>query len=137
MHVERTETLSTSQRDDLHRRFQNEWWTADRDRADVDAVLAGSDAVVAFADAETAELVAFARAIADGVYKAFVFDVIVAPERRNEGLGERLMDAILEHPVVADVEHVELYCREAMVPFYERWEFEADLGDLVLARRVQ
>jgi len=135
MPVVRIEQLTESQRDDLHRLYRNEWWTADRDRAHVDAVLEGSDVVGALADAETGALAAFARAITDGVYKAMVFDVIVAPDRRDEGLGERVMDAVLTDPAVAAVEHVELYCREAMVPFYEQWGFAADLGDLVLLRR--
>lgn len=135
MPVDRIETLSDCQRDDLAGLYANEWWTADRDRADIDAVLEASDAAVGFADAESGELVAFARALSDCVYKALVFDVIVAPHRRDEGLGERVMDEILSHPAVAGVDHVELYCRESMVPFYERWGFDAEIGDLVLLRR--
>lgn len=135
MGVTKISRLSDEQVDDLHRLYRNEWWTSEREREDVETMLAGSDLVVAFCDSRTEELVAFARALTDSVYKAFVFDVIVAPDRRGTGLGRRLMDEIVAHPALSGVEHYELYCLEEMVPFYEEWGFSDELGDLRLMRR--
>ncbi len=135
MTVERIEKLTEAQCDDLHRLYRNEWWTRNRDRSAIKAVLNGSDVVISFVDAGTRELVAFARAITDGVYKALILDVIVAPERRGSGLGDRLLAATIDHPALSDVEHLELYCREELAPFYERWGFAAAVDDLVLMRR--
>jgi GNAT superfamily N-acetyltransferase len=77
-------------------------------------------------------LVAFVRVLTDGVFRALIFDVIVAPDFRNRGLGTKLMETIREHPQLRDVRHLELYCLPEMAPFYERWGFSSNLGGLVL-----
>lgn len=128
-------TMTADQKDDLHRLYQNEWWTAGRDREEIDTVLEGSDVVVGYVDERTDELLAFARVLTDGIYKALVLDVIVSEDERGSGLGRRLMDAVISHPELSDVTDFELYCLEELVPFYEQWEFTNDLGKLRLMRR--
>ena len=43
-------------------------------------------------------LIAFARVLSDFTFKAFVFDVIVDKEHREEGVSDKLLNAILKHP---------------------------------------
>jgi hypothetical protein len=38
-----------------------------------------------------------------------IFDVIVAPSHRGDGLGRVLIDYVASHPMLANVRHVELY----------------------------
>ncbi|MEW6268760.1 MAG: GNAT family N-acetyltransferase [Thermodesulfobacteriota bacterium] len=121
---------------ELHALYQNEWWTRGRTLDETRRAVEGSDVVVAICDHATGRLLAFARVLTDGVFKALVLDVIVAPERRGEQLGRRLMDAVLAHPDVAGVAHVELYCRPEMVPFYERYGFSTDVAGVLLMRRA-
>lgn len=135
MGLTQLETLTSGQVDDLHELYRNEWWTADRDRADLEPMVSNSDVIVAFGDDVTGELVAFARVLTDSVYKALVFDVIVAPDHRGTGLGDRLLSAVVDHPDLSGVESFELYCLEELVPFYERWGFSEDVGDVRLMRR--
>jgi len=135
MDAERIEALTDDHVDDLLRLYRNEWWTDDRERKDVGRMLEGSDEVVGFQDVGTNELVAFARVLTDYTYKAVVFDVIVADSHRDVGLGDRLVGAVVDHPRLADVEYVELYCLGELVEFYERWGFADDMGDLRLLRR--
>ena len=127
-----THELTSAQIDDLVALYQTAWWSVGRVRADVEAMLRGC-LPCGFVDAR-GRLVAFARAITDGVYKALVCDVIVAEDHRGEGLGERLIDTLIAHPSVAGVPHVELYCLPALVPFYERWGFTRDLGEVTFMR---
>ena len=135
MAVERVDELADEHVDDLLRLYRNEWWTEGRERDDVVRMLDGSDEVVGFEDATSGRLVAFARVLTDYTYKAVVFDVIVAEAHRDDGLGDRLLGALVDHPRLADVEHVELYCLGELVEFYERWGFSDDLGELRLMRR--
>ena len=130
----RVDTLSETQVEDLHRLYQNEWWTEGRTLEDVRRMLDATRILVAFANAETDRLIAFARVITDQVYKALVLDVIVDPGARKKGLGSELMDSILNHPVLAQVRHFELYCRPELIPFYERWGFK-EVGDGLLFMR--
>jgi len=46
-----------------------------------------------------------------------------------------LVDAVLAHPKVVDVNSVELVCQPDVVAFYERWGFTAEVGASRLMRR--
>jgi N-acetyltransferase len=131
----RVETLSESQIEDLHRLFQEEWWTKGRTLEDVRRMLDNTPVIAGFADPKTGALIAFARAITDGVYKALILDVIVAESARKTGLGKELMDAIASHPALEGVQHFELYCRPELIPFYDRWGFKEVDRDLKFLRR--
>ncbi len=110
------------------------WWARARRRDDVVRMLAGSAAVVGLVD-DAGRLVAFARAITDGVFRAVVYDVIVDPGLHGRALGRQVMDALLAHPRLAGVESVALYCLPDLVPFYERLGFTDDVHDLRLMLR--
>jgi RimJ/RimL family protein N-acetyltransferase len=98
----RVDTLSEPQIEDLHRLYENQSPAQGRTLEDIRRMLDGS-VVVAFADPETDRLIAFARVITDGVYKALVLDVFV-----DESPRKTLMDAIATHPALARIEHIEL-----------------------------
>jgi len=136
MAFEAINTLTDEQIQDLHTIYQSEWWTRDRQLLDIRLMLQRSDAIVAFCDADSKRLIAFARVITDYVYKALVLDVIVEASHRKKGLGRNLMDRIIDHPSLKCVRHFELYCHPEMVPFYQKWGFTEDLGELRFMRRV-
>jgi len=118
--------------------YRNEWWTRERQEADVRRMLEHTDIVVGLCEGGRAgapgRLVAFARVVTDYVYKATLYDVIVAPDYRGRGLGPLLMNAVLSHPAVAKVAHAELYCLLELVPFYRTLGFTDELGGLRLMR---
>jgi len=130
MKLDRIEELTEAQVHDLVALCQQAWWSKGRELAGVRRMLEQTDLFVAFCEPGSARLVAFARALTDGVYKAIIFDVIVAESHRDLGLGRALMDALIEHPQLRTVRHLELYCLPELVPFYERWGFTDELGEL-------
>jgi predicted GNAT family N-acyltransferase len=99
-------------------------------------MLAGSQLAFALVDPETDRLAAFARVLTDDAYLALVLDVVVSANRRGDGLGRMLMDAIVSHPRVAAVESIELVCQPELVEFYRRWGFTDDVGRSLLMRRT-
>jgi GNAT superfamily N-acetyltransferase len=129
--------LDEEQTKDLHLLYRNEWWTRDREIDDVRRMLAHSDYVFGLCTTGPRRLVAFARVLTDRVFKAFLFDVIVAPDYRRTGVGKLLVDHVLRHPDLVRVAHFELYCLPELVPFYERWGFSADVGGIVFLRRAR
>jgi len=129
--------LNAAQVEQLWQLYQAEWWSRGRKLADVRRVVEHSDLIFAFSDPETGRLCAFARVLTDFVYKAVIFDVIVARSERTHGLGRQLIDAIVSHPALLFVEHLELYCRPELVPFYEQWDFTAISRELRFMRRTQ
>ena len=127
-------TLHENRIPELMRLYHGEWWSRDRTEADVRRMLAATDVVVALIDSETDRLAGFTRALTDGVYKAFLFDVIVDSAHRGTGLGKQLLDAVFAHPGLRDVQHLELYCRPEHVAFYEKWGFGRVSADLCFMR---
>ena len=114
--------------------FQEEWWTQGRTLAETSAMLRHSDEVFALMD--NGEMLAgFARVITDYVFKALVLDIIIADAHRGRGLGRVLIQAVMDHPALAGVNHFELYCLPEMMPLYEKWGFTSDLGALQFMRR--
>ena len=128
--------LSEEQISQLMALYRNEWWTKARTLAEVRRMLAHTDFIFAICEKESRRLVAFTRVLSDRVYKALLFDVIVAPEHREHQLGRALMNAVLNHAELKNVRHFELYCLPEMEAFYEKWGFTKELGGVNFMRRT-
>lgn len=128
-----TDRLTEPQVEDLCVLYRQEWWTVRRTPDEVRRMLEHTDVFVAAIEDD--RLVAFARVLTDRVFKALVFDVIVAASARSRGLGRTLMNHVCHHPLVKDVQHVELYCRPELEPFYRRLGFVPMDETLRLVRR--
>ena len=122
--------------DDLVTLFSHEWWSKDRERADVERIIAGSQVCVGAVDTASGNLASFARVITDYVTFAVILDVIVRGDLRGHGLGARLMDEIFRHPRLQDLRGIGLQCEESMKGFYERWGFSDQPGRSVQMKRV-
>lgn len=61
------------------------------------------------------------RVLSDGVYRALIEDVIVHPDHQGQGVGRMLLDALVAHPRVRDLEVVFLFTSKP--GFYERFGF--------------
>lgn len=121
----------------LHALFQSEWWTKGRTLDDVRHMVRNSSLVVAFEETETGRLVAFCRLLTDFVFRATLYDVVVAADHRGSGLGRRLMEAVAAHPKLQRVEVIWLCCLPELIPFYEQWGFSVFSGEPRWMHKVQ
>jgi ribosomal protein S18 acetylase RimI-like enzyme len=96
-----------------------QWWP-ERTPGQVDAVLRDSPAIGAW---QGGQLVGFARAVTDGVLRAYVEDVIVAPSRRGSGIGLALLDRLIRE--LGAIPIVTLFCSPDLVRYYEASSFLA------------
>lgn len=126
--------LSENQISELLDLYKNEFWSSQRTHDDVVRMLAESDIIIGLVD-ESEQLIGFTRILTDFVYRATVYDVIIKQNHRKMGLGTKLMDAVVNHPKLSSVEQFALYCLPEMIPFYERWGFTSNVGDLQLMHR--
>ena len=129
------EILTESQVSDLMDLYKNEFWSGNRTRQDVVKMLSSTDVIIGLVD-ECDRLIGITRVLTDFVYRAMIFDVIIKPTHRKMGLGAKLMDAVLNHPELQAVEHFYLNCLPNMMPFYERWGFSDDVGEIKFLRRT-
>ena len=62
--------------------------------------------------------------------------MIVKPNYRKMGFGAKLLDEVVSHPQLKEVENIALFCLPEMIPFYQRWGF-TDIVKLELMYRYQ
>ena len=99
---------------------RNSFWARGRSHGQLRKMLKGSDAVVSAW--RNGELVGFGRATSDGIYRAVLWDVVVASPHAGRGLGRRLVEALLSEPSVVAAERVYLMTTQSR-GFYERLGF--------------
>jgi N-acetylglutamate synthase-like GNAT family acetyltransferase len=85
-------------------------------------MLAGSQAVISAW--QGSRLVGFGRATSDGVFRAVLWDVVVAGEHQGRGLGRRIVEALLQEPALQGVERTYLMTTNS-AGFYEQLGFTA------------
>jgi GrpB-like predicted nucleotidyltransferase (UPF0157 family) len=74
-------------------------------------------------------LVGMGRVISDGVLHALLVDVIVAPELQGQGIGQGIMERLLNRCREAGVRDVQLFCAKGKVGFYRKLGFRDRPGD--------
>lgn len=72
------------------------YWAKWRSREDVEAQLRAAWRVIGVYDEQTGDQVGFARAVSDGLGFAYLADVIVSEAHRGNGLGKRIVQAMID-----------------------------------------
>ena len=98
------------------------FWASGRSQRELSRMLVGSQAIVSAW--RGSHLVGFGRASSDGVFRAVLWDVVVAGEHQGQGLGRRLVETLLEEPALKGVERVYLMTTNS-AGFYEQLGFTA------------
>lgn len=105
----------------LQRLFQvGAFWAGERCLADWGVAIANSYPIISVWDRE--ELIGFARATSDGIYRAMIWDVVIHPDYRGQGLGRQLVQTLLAHPRMNRVERIYLTTTHQQ-SFYEHIGF--------------
>ena len=112
----------------------NSFWAQGRSRKALVRMLLGSCSVVSAWQA--GRLVGIGRATSDGVFRAVLWDVVVAAEHQGQGLGRRLVESLLSYPAIGAAERVYLMTTNSS-GFYEKLGFQTQHGQnlLVLYRK--
>lgn len=117
-----TEDLTAADHQQLKVLFQRgAFWAKDRSPEAMAVAIAHSHPVVTVWDRE--RLMGFARATSDGAFRATIWDVVIDPDYQGSGLGRKLVQTVLSHPHVSQVERVYLMTTNQQ-GFYQRIGFE-------------
>ena len=107
-------------------------WGAYLTRATLEKAMQHS---IVFAVLAGQEMVGFARVVTDRATFAYLCDVMVAPAHRGQGLGQWMVECVLEHPYLQGLRRFSLLTRTART-LYERVGFSTDTaGAFYLERR--
>ncbi|WP_413160241.1 GNAT family N-acetyltransferase [Capilliphycus salinus ALCB114379] len=137
MNLEIISQLNQSQVKDLVQLYQSTWWGKGRTLEDVEKMLQHSDIIIGINNSDHQKLIGFARVLTDYVYRAVIWDVIVDSAYQKQGLGQTLIQSILDHPQLQLIEAFLLVCLPETIPFYEKLGFTSDVGELKLMKRVK
>jgi ribosomal protein S18 acetylase RimI-like enzyme len=105
------------------------FWAQNRSRAALLRMLLGSTTVVSAWRGN--QLVGIGRATSDGVFRAVLWDVVVATEHQGQGLGRRIVETLMSSPAVAAAERVYLMTTNGS-GFYARLGFTEHHGQKLL-----
>lgn len=119
----------------VHRLYLQTWWANNRTISSTSTVIEGSSLALGLFDRDK-QLVAFGRVVSDGIEKATIYDIVVDKNLQSTGLGSEIIRLLINAPLCQKVHHVELYCKEEMIPFYEKFNF-ADITDQVKLLRLE
>ena len=81
-------------------------------------------------------MVGFGRATSDGIYRAVLWDIIVAGDLQGMGLGRQVVDALLATPPLRNVEKIYLMTTHS-ADFYLQLGFKKSHGQELLLKKGQ
>ena len=97
------------------------FWAKDRDYKSLRQLLAGSNVVVTLW--RGSRIIGFGRATSDGIYRAVLWDIVVADDLQGKGLGREVVEALLGMKQIRHVERVYLMTTNSAA-FYIQLGFE-------------
>jgi predicted GNAT family acetyltransferase len=104
------------------------WWPGRRPHA----IAQMLDRDLAIGVWEQGRLIAFARAVTDGSFRAYIEDVVVHPDHRRRGIAGRMLAELLA--ALGHIETISLFCAPDLVELYARQGFKASRGQVVMHR---
>jgi GNAT superfamily N-acetyltransferase len=100
--------------------FEQERWWPERTATDLVRVLERGPAAGAW---YRGRLVGFGRAVTDGVFRAYIEDVVVSADHRGRGVGAALVTAL--HRELAPVHVISAFFDPSLTDFYARLGYRA------------
>ena len=82
------------------------FWARELRLEELTIALANSAPVVSIWDG--GKMIGLARATSDGIYRATIWDVVIHPDYQGLGLEQKLLETVLNHPRMNQVERVYL-----------------------------
>lgn len=102
------------------------WWN-ERTEQDMEKMLSQAMAVGAW---ENNKLIGFARVISDGIFRAYIEDVVIHSSFNRKGIGTQLIAKVVEGLFNIDV--ISLFCEEDLIAFYSKNEFKKSKSQIVI-----
>ena len=102
---------------------ENTFWARGRNKQQLCKMLSHSAVVVSLWDHN--ELIGFGRATSDLVFRAVLWDVVIASHRQGLGMGKLIIEQILTHKKIESVEKIYLMTTNSS-EFYQQLGFKVN-----------
>jgi predicted GNAT family acetyltransferase len=104
------------------------WWPNRQPAAIADML----DHAIAIGVWDHEHLIAFARAVADGHFRAYIEDVVVHPAYRRQGVALQMLGQLLG--ALVHIETISLFCTPDLMALYAQLGFESGRSHYVMHR---
>lgn len=74
-------------------------------------------------------IVRFGRILSDGVYQTFICDLMVHPDYQNKGMGQAILNQLLEKCKASGIRWVQLSSARNKQNFYKKFGFQERPAD--------
>ena len=108
---------------------ENAFWAKDRNKQQICKMLSNSTVVVSLWYRN--QLIGFGRATSDLVFRAVLWDVVVASDRQGLGFGKLITEAILTNKKIRSVEKIYLMTTNSS-EFYKQLGFKLNNNQSLL-----
>ena len=108
---------------------ENAFWAKDRNKQQICKMLSNSTVVVSLWYRN--QLIGFGRATSDLVFRAVLWDVVVASDRQGLGFGKLITEAILTNKKIQSVEKIYLMTTNSS-EFYKQLGFKLNNNQSLL-----
>ncbi|TYS18661.1 GNAT family N-acetyltransferase [Rossellomorea vietnamensis] len=115
---------------DIASLYKDAGWWEERGNGDIEKMLKAQISVGAWKEDA---LIGFARAVSDGVFRAYLEDVVIHSNWQRSGIGKRLVCRLLDD--LAHIDIISLFCEEEHIPFYEQSGFKRSRSQIVMHRK--
>jgi N-acetylglutamate synthase-like GNAT family acetyltransferase len=113
---------------------QHAFWASGRSLAGLRTMLRESNVIVSLWREK--RLIGFARATSDGIYRGVLWDVVIPEDLQGQGLGRRIVDAIVKSKQLRSVERIYLMTTNGE-GFYKQLGFETETNQILMKRLQQ
>ena len=114
---------------------EHTFWANNRKLSDIKKILKNSSIVVSAWKGN--RLVGFGRATNDGIYRAVLWDVVIANDLQGKGLGKQLLKELLNSKRLSNVERIYLMTTKCN-DFYEHIGFKRETNqNLYLMKKIK
>tara|TARA_Y100000994_G_scaffold136202_1_gene111533 strand:- start:495 stop:959 length:465 start_codon:yes stop_codon:yes gene_type:complete len=107
----------------------NTSWAKERNNKQIKNMLSNSQVIISVWKYKN--LIGFGRATSDGTFRAVLWDIVVEKNYQHLGIGSRIVNSILRHPKIRNVEKIysmTTHCEE----FYSKMGFMKEKNQILM-----
>ena len=108
------------------------FWARNRSIKQINRILSNSTVIVSVWS--KGQIIGFGRANSDYIFRAVLWDIIVADEERRQGIGKIIVEALLNSKPIKNVEKVYLMTTNSS-KFYSQFGFEISSNQSLLCKK--
>ncbi len=113
---------------------ENTFWAKSRNLIDIQRMLKQSDVVVTVWSHK--KLIGFGRSLTDSIYRAVLWDVIIASEYKGRGYGRLLIEKIIKSKELMNVEKIYIMTTNHK-EFYKKNGFQDSYPQILLYKTLE